>query len=340
MRRMHLVMTLLGAAALLSAPAHADEDPDSEAQCEPIGPLMDAGNFKALDAMAERLRKGERNGSGALKIARFHICMSRHIGTERQNAQYWNTWTEWAARWVRQSPRSPAAHILTARIPLNLAWSYRGGGYSNEVEPQDWAPFRENTAVASSYLEASKAAASGDPYWYEMAALIALRQNAEASEIMAIFDEGTKAFPDYDPLYLMVMANFTPHWHGDIQKMERFAQHALSRAPKQHRAALYARMYWSATDSLPGQEVFQHSQVDWPLMRRGLEDIVRRYPTTWNLAAATRYACLASDIPTMQKWSHKQLLSHGIAESDIQEFLKVPDATLKETCPAVGSFSG
>ncbi|MEG0184446.1 MAG: hypothetical protein RR704_13455 [Stenotrophomonas sp.] len=340
MRRMHFAMTLLSASVLLCANARADEDPDSEAQCEQIAPLMDGEDFKALDAMAEQLRDGARNRSGALKIARFYICMSRHIGTERQDVQHWNTWTEWAARWVKQSPRSPAAHIMSARVPLNLAWSYRGGGYSAEVGAQDWAPFREYTAVASDYLQANKAVAKRDPYWYEMAALIALREDGEPSRIMAVFDEGTQAFPAYDPLYLMVMANFTPHWHGDVQQMEDFAQRALLRAPKKQRAALYARMYWSATDSLPGQEVFQHSQVDWPLMRRGLEDITSQYPTDWNLLAATRYACLASDIPMLRKWSHGHLLSRGIEETAIQRYLTVPDETLRRTCPALGSFQG
>lgn len=317
MRRMHFVGTLLSVACLSASPAWAAEDPDSIALCEQVAPLMDADDFKALDAMAERFRKGQRNASGYSNLGRFYICMSRRIGTEPQDVQQWNDWTAWAARWIRQSPRSPSAHLVAARIPLNLAWSIRGGGYADEVAAKDWQQFNEYNAVAAAYMQEHKAIARRDPYWYEMSALIALRQGMDEAGFMALVDEGSRLFPDYDPLYLIAMQRFTPHWHGDVQQMEAFARHAIARTSKRRRAGLYARLYESVSDGLAGQQLFRTSAVDWPLMRQGLEDILAEYPTAWNLETAGRHACLSSDIPTAKAWQLRTLQGLGIEEPDL-----------------------
>ena len=54
MRRMHFAGTLLSLACLSISSAWAAEDPDSLALCDQVTPLMDADDFKALDAMADR----------------------------------------------------------------------------------------------------------------------------------------------------------------------------------------------------------------------------------------------------------------------------------------------
>jgi hypothetical protein len=150
---MLFVGTLLSVTSLFAPSAMAADDPEPTNDCSDIAQLMSNDDFAALDAMAARLRKGELNAAGESRLGRFYICMSRAIGTARQEVDAWNHWSAWAARWVQHAPKSPAAHLMAARIPLNLAWSYRGGGYANTVNAEDWAQFHEYNAVSQAYLQ-------------------------------------------------------------------------------------------------------------------------------------------------------------------------------------------
>ncbi|OUL14733.1 hypothetical protein B0X78_07280 [bacterium AM6] len=335
MRRMHFAGTLLSLACLTISSAWASEDPDSLALCDQVAPLMDADDFKALDAMADRFRKGQRNASGYSNLSRFYICISRRIGTAPQDVRQWNDWTAWAARWIRQSPGSLSAHLVAARVPLNLAWSFRGDGYAHEVSAQGWQQFSEYNAVAAAYMQEHKAIAKRDPYWYEMSLLIALRQGVDEAAFMALVDEGSRRFPDHDPLYLIAMQRFTPHWQGDAQQMEAFARHALARTSKRRRASLYARLYASVSEGVPGQQLFQNSAVDWPLMRQGWEDILAEYPTAWNLETAARHACLSSDVPAAKAWQRRLLAGQGIGEP----YLSMVVDSAERQCLPEGSFA-
>ncbi len=335
MRRMHFAGTLLSLACLTISSAWASEDPDSLALCDQVAPLMDADDFKALDAMADRFRKGQRNASGYSNLSRFYICISRRIGTAPQDVRQWNDWTAWAARWIRQSPGSLSAHLVAARVPLNLAWSFRGDGYAHEVSAQGWQQFSEYNAVAAAYMQEHKAIAKRDPYWYEMSLLIALRQGVDEAAFMALVDEGSRRFPDHDPLYLIAMQRFTPHWQGDAQQMEAFARHALARTSKRRRASLYARLYASVSEGVPGQQLFQNSAVDWPLMRQGSEDILAEYPTAWNLETAARHACLSSDVPAAKAWQRRLLAGQGIGEP----YLRMVVDSAERQCLPEGSFA-
>lgn len=214
MRMTHFVGTLLSVASLFAPSAMAAEDPDVTDDCSEIAQLMSNDDFAALDAMAARFRTGELNAAGESRLGRLYICMSRAIGTARQEVDAWNHWSAWAARWVQHAPKSPAAHLMTARIPLNLAWSYRGNGYANTVNAEDGAQFHEYNAVSQAYLQSHEGVASGDPFWHEMSVLIALRESADDEELLKLVDRAAKAFPDYEPLHFIAMQHFTPAWGG------------------------------------------------------------------------------------------------------------------------------
>ncbi|WP_286068444.1 hypothetical protein [Stenotrophomonas sp. 57] len=317
MRTMLFVGTLSSVTCLFAHSALAGDAPESTNDCAGIAQLMANDDFSALDAMASRLRTGELDAAGESRLGRFYICMSRAIGTARQEIQAWNDWSAWAARWVQHAPASPTAHLMTARIPLNLAWSYRGDGYSNAVKAEDWARFHEYNAVSQAYLQSHEGVAGGDPFWHEMSVLIALRENAEDDELLALVDRAAKAFPDYEPLHLIAMQHFTPAWGGSAQKMEAFARHSMASAPKKKRAMRYARLYWSSTAY--SAHDFRNAKPDWPLMRQGLDDIAQRYPTVDNLETITRFACWARDGDALVRWNRLWLSRSGFGEAVIAD---------------------
>lgn len=315
MHRMLVAGTLSSVACLFAPSVLAEDAPEPTNDCAEIARLMANDDFAALDAMAARFRKGELNAAGQSRLGRFYICMSRAIGTSRQEVQVWNDWSAWAARWVQHAPKSAAAHLITARIPLNLAWSYRGNGYANTVNADDWTQFHEYNAVSRAYLQSHEDVAGGDPFWHEMNVLIALRESADDDEMLALVDRAAKAFPDYEPLHLIAMEYFTPAWGGSAQKMEAFARHSMASAPKKKRAMRYARLYWSATQYSPDH--FRAAKPDWPLMRQGLDEIAQQYPTIDNLESIVRYACLARDGDALVRWNRLWLSRAGFDEAAI-----------------------
>lgn len=86
-----------------------------------------------------------------------------------------------------------------------------------------------------------------------------------------------------------------PKWGGSAQAIEDFARAAVGRTRKTEGEGMYARIYWYAAQSQYHDQLFSQSKVDWPTMKRGIHDVLARYPDAWNLNNFARFACLAGD---------------------------------------------
>ena len=58
---------------------------------------------------------------------------------------------------------------------------------------------------------------------------------------------------------------------------------------------MYARIYWYASQAQFDDDLFGKSMVDWPKMKAGFEDVISRYPDSWNINNYAKFACLAKD---------------------------------------------
>lgn len=57
---------------------------------------------------------------------------------------------------------------------------------------------------------------------------------------------------------------------------------------------------------MPHRSIFLDTEVSWPLMKKGFEDMMARYPhSAWNLNAFAGFACLAGDTETLRSLSPK-----------------------------------
>jgi hypothetical protein len=115
------------------------------------------------------------------------------------------------------------------------------------------------------------------------------------SEFQKIIDEGLNKYPLYYQLYFSALNYFAPKWHGNAKDIEEFANSAVARTKDQEGLGMYARIYWAASQYQYGERLFIDSNVVWEKMKRGIDDVLKRYPDQWNINNFALFACFAKD---------------------------------------------
>ena len=257
-------------------------------------------DFQELNERTRSYRiKKPRSASGLWLLTFYYAGLEQAIHVERRQQEnpdrmYANLEKQ-TARWARDFPDSPAAHIVHARVLINHAWAYRGNGLAGTVDPKNWAPFLAYIAKARRYLEAHKQVAAVDPRWYEVMLIVAKAQNWERPEFERLLAEALDREPQFYQTYFSALNYLLPQWHGSVVEIESFAQAAVKRTAATDGRGLYARIYWYASQAQFNNRLFEDSLIDWPHMRDGFEDVIKRYPDAWNLNNYAKFACLAED---------------------------------------------
>jgi len=276
----------------------ADEHAERAEIVRRVGTLMEGRDYAALEHLAEQYRSTEaRTGSGVWKLTQFYDGISEYFNTRDKDPAVWNGRYRMADAWMREYPHSPTSHLAFAQLLVNTAWSYRGSGFAPTVPADRWELFKKQNAKAGEFLRNYKTVGVRDPNWYGLSLLVAQRAGVADEPFMALFDEGVTRYPRFYPLYFNAVSNFSPKWGGSGEEIESFARHALTKVPRADRAALYARIYWVASQDQYGGDLFTDSNVDWRLMRQGIDDVLAKYPSDWNLQNFAFFACRARDKP-------------------------------------------
>ncbi len=259
-------------------------------------------DFKELDKQTSQYRISKSRSSSGLWLLTFYYTKLGYVySSERRDGESadvaYTNFEKKTAQWAAASPESPAAHIVHATALINHAWAHRGGAYAHKVDPKAWAPFHDYIARARRYLEAHKKIAAVDPRWYELMLGIAKAQNWDRPEFDRLLTEALDREPQFYQTYFSALEYLLPKWHGNVAEIEKFAQSAVGRTAKTDGRGLYARIYWYASQSHFDNRLFEDSLIDWPRMRDGFEDVIKRYPDAWNLNNYAKFACLAQDKP-------------------------------------------
>jgi hypothetical protein len=255
-----------------------------------------AGQFGKLDALIEALSQPDQLTDDGLP---------RLQGVYDGLESFLDIWKDWdrefskIAEWRKEYPESYGPDLVEALLWRAWAWNARGGGYADSVTPEGWKLFTEKIAHADEVLERSKHRASRSPLWYQIRLGIARDAGWDHERYGALFDEATKRFSWYIPLYLFAANYLLPKWDGSYAALDALARRTTS-IPLGADYSLYARIYWSVTsDEELEFQLFQDSQASWPRMKAGFEGLMKRYPKSkWNLNAYAYFACLAEDAST------------------------------------------
>lgn len=189
-----------------------------------------------------------------------------------------------------------------------------------------WPIFYKKLGEAREYLLRHKDTAARDPHWYDMMAAIATAEGWDSAAFDALVEEGLKREPLYYQLYFTAVNFLTPKWGGDFSKIEAFADAAVKATRNDEGFSMYARIYWYASQYQYGSSLFSQTSVAWPKMKRGIQDVLRRYPDQWNVDNFAYFACLAGDReeakkligmlsgpPSMQVWKRPENFSRCAA---------------------------
>jgi hypothetical protein len=282
--------------AFHSLTSRADELVDRATTKSEVAQAFKNEDFKRLEKLSSQYRKTEvRTSSGLWKLTLFYTGLSDALDTHQRDNPFWMTMNKSAEAWVKRYPNSPSARLGYAQMLLNRGWSYRGSGYADTVAEKDWKPFREYTQKAREYLEKTRKISEHDPRWYELMIRIATYQGWPQEEFDVILNEGMSRYPNFYQLHFAAIDYLTPKWGGDAAAIEQFAREALRLTRKTEGTGMYARIYWYASQTQYGNELFTRSKVDWSLMKQGIDDVLAKYPDAWNVNNFARFACMKDD---------------------------------------------
>jgi hypothetical protein len=260
-----------------------------------------ANDFDQLESVSRKYRSEKsRSLSGLWNLSLFYAGLDEAIENQTKGEDrdaLFEAIDERTREWAGKFPDSPTAHIAHSQALIERAWAHRGGGYASTVKPESWEPFKHYIAMARANLEQFKSVASVDPRWYEAMILIARAENWDRSEFDALLNEALEREPLFYQTYFSALVYLLPKWHGNMEEIEDFAQDAVERTREQEGLALYARIYWYASQSQYKDDIFNNTLVEWSQMKDGFEDIISRHPDAWNLNNYAKFACLAGDKP-------------------------------------------
>jgi len=252
--------------------------------------------FSDLDYLAgEYFGNGSRTLSGQWMLDKLHDGILSTVPCGCKDEEEIIEMEQRAARWIAENPNSPTAHLVYAEALRKHGWWFRGTGYAKDVKPESWKPFGEYLEAARSYLMERKEMLAGDPRWYSTMLRIANGQSWSMEDFSAFLEEATEQHPYYYMIYYEAIQYLSPKWHGNPALLDGMARFAVSMTQDGEGKAIYARIYWSASDVQFGHGVVSGQPEVWATMRQGFYDMLESYPDQWNIINFARFSCIARD---------------------------------------------
>lgn len=254
-----------------------------------------SGDFDSLDRQHSAYSDFlvQRTSSGAFKMTLFFdgITKAQEDKSEAERQQD----IARTLSWVTEHKDSPLAYVLHACALQSYGDYFRGSGFSNTVPPQAWKIYKEYNQRAAKYLLENQSIASKSTSWHAWM-LNLVRISGLSTEVMnRLFEEGVRKNSADFRLYRNALEYLLPKWHGDVQAIDTFIGHAVSKAPPEYGQELYARLYSGAGEDQFKRRLYIETLVDWTKMRQGLELWYKNFPTDWNKNILAYHACIAGD---------------------------------------------
>ena len=283
-----------------------------------------SGSFEKLENYYSIYRqRTSRTPGGRWKLQFFYVgILPANLEDERD----WIEAETKILKWIKLYPKSPAPYIVYSDFLIKRAWYFRGEASAKDVSREAWELFNQNIDLARSTLEKSKEIASVDPQWYANMVTVAKTQSWSKKEVKKLLYEALSKEPYYQQTYHEAFSYMLPKWSGSFEEAENFAEDAVAITNKCEGRGMYARLYWRAfnNDREFTNKPFDSAQVDWKKFSEGFEDILVRYPDSWNVNNYARFACLARDKAKARKWINK-IGSKPVIEAWDQEGVNFTD---------------
>lgn len=145
--------------------------------------------------------------------------------------------------WVAAQPQKPLPLLLRAKYHYRYGWSVRGEAYARKVPAADMNRFDSEMQQALADTEAVILMDGGSPYAHLLRLRI-LRGDGLSKTMVDAFRQSITRYPDYYPLYTVMLDTLQPKWGGTTQQMQDFVDHYAGLAPANSpRKLLYLELY-------------------------------------------------------------------------------------------------
>lgn len=255
---------------------------------------INAKDFDQLDKLYEQWCTGnDRFPDGRWKLSQYGNGLS-------ENFSAWNTWVKDLATikmWEKIRPKSEAAQYAEAIYWRMYAWKARGSGYASSVSKEGWEIFRERLTKSKDILDTLRTTPPQCPAPYPLTLSVLTDLGASEEQLLSVYSEGTRRFPEYHNIYFSMATHYQPKWGGSVEKYDAFAKRAANQTKKFEGMGMYARLYW-LVDYESGIPFYEHTAQppEWKNLHEGYEDLMRKYPSSMhNLGKYADVVCRTSD---------------------------------------------
>ena len=255
------------------------------------------GDFGKPDRMHDEfLKEGRRATHGLFLLESVQMAWDRQFrvvdaATLRQAV---------LQPWEKANPGSRLRKLVEAIAWQRQAWNARGGGYAGRVPGESMAIFRERLGRARKALEAAEPEGRESPLWYWVALIVAGSSGQPEQALSALYEDAAARFPYYHTIHATRMNYLLPQWGGDFDRVDAFVRQVVERTRQKDGEAFYAWLYMDVARKIDG-DYLSVTRATWPLMKKGFEDMLARYPDAHNRNLFATHACRARDKATTAK---------------------------------------
>jgi tetratricopeptide (TPR) repeat protein len=145
--------------------------------------------------------------------------------------------------WVAQNTNDPIPLIIRAQYYYDVGWFKRGHNFAKDTPANQFADFQKYMKKGLADAEAAMQLNDGTPYSSYLRLLL-LRGFGITEKMKRAFEESIGRYPDYYPLYDLMLSTLQPRWGGTPAAMydfvDRYAGHATDDSPLK---LLYLSLY-------------------------------------------------------------------------------------------------
>ena len=238
-----------------------------------IRALFVQADYDNLEKLAEESRKKPQNLQFSPKLGLFYTAIEPPDGyLETQ----WLAHFERLKNWRSRHPDKITSYGAEAGARINFAFGARGTGLANTVTPEAGKMFASRMAEAETALDAGKKHATPDVYYWHMCMRIA-RNLGPAAAVKEHFEKTIAIDPKFYWAYTSAADALQPRWQGRPGEVEKFAQDLRVRIGGDEGDVVFG-LFACTTASYEGEQIFDHTQFEYPAVKPCLEKLVRRFP--------------------------------------------------------------
>lgn len=256
-----------------------------------------AGRFEALDRThAEYLSQKTRTASGEWNLGFFYEGLQINAVVYPEGGRVDQpdvaALERQVRRWLAAAPGSKPAAIALGRALQLKARVLTQRGFDVPKGEADAGRALGHLQAARKQIDAIRDAASDDPEYWAVAIAVARDDRASEDEQNALAGEALAREPTYTPALSEILQRGLA---GKPQDYDPLVRTIIGKAPPELAPELYARSFAWLAQVRRSETILENTRADWPVIREGLDRLVARHPTDWNLNGYAILACLAKD---------------------------------------------